>query len=61
MEFACDQCEYEAKTKGMLKIHHISLHQDSKYYCNTSGYQTSRKGNFTTHQQSHEEKKYECN
>ena len=37
MEFACDQCEYEAKTKGMLKIHHISLHQDLKYSCNTCG------------------------
>ena len=61
MEFACDQCEYEAKTKGMLKIHHISLHQDLKYFCNPCGYQTSRKGNLTTHQQSvHEEKKYEC-
>ena len=30
MEFACDQCEYEVKTKGMLKIHHISLRQDLK-------------------------------
>ena len=56
MEFASDQCEYKAKTKGMLKFYHISLHQDLKYSCNPCGYQTSRKGNLTKHQQSvHEE------
>ena len=55
MEFACDQCEYEAKTKGMLKIH-ISINTDLKYSCNTCGYQTSRKGNLTAHQQG----KFQC-
>ena len=33
MEFPCYQCEYKAGTKGMIKIHHSSLHSQS-YDCN---------------------------
>ena len=44
MEIACDQCEYKARTKGILKTHHSSLHQDIKYTCDTCGYQASQKG-----------------
>ena len=59
--FACDQCQYKAGTKAMLKIHHNNLHQNMKHTCNTCGHQTSSKGGLRRHQQSlHEGKKYPC-
>jgi hypothetical protein len=53
--FACDQCQYTAGTKGMLKIHHNNLHQDMKYNCNKCGYQTSIKGGLRRHQEAIDE------
>ena len=49
--FACDQCQYKAGTKALLKIHHNNLHQDMKYTCNTCGHQTSSNGELRKHQQ----------
>ena len=41
--FACDQCQYKAGTKAMLKIHHNNLHQNMKHTFNTCGHQTASK------------------
>ena len=62
MEFACDQCEYKARTERMIKTHHSSMHQGIRYTCNTCGFQASKKVSLTRHQQSiHEGKRYNCN
>ena len=61
MEFACDQCQYTAATKGMLKVHHKFLHQYIKYSCEICGYQTAQRERLNQHQEStHEGEKFQC-
>ena len=59
--FACDQCQYKAGTKGMLKIHHNHIHQVIKYICDTCGHQTLCGQSLRRHQEAiHDGKKYAC-
>ena len=49
MDFACDQCKYEAKTKGQLKITiRYTWVKDTHVYDS----QFTEKGNLTQHQKS---------
>lgn len=56
--FSCDQCKYEASSKGMLKIHFNSLHKD---ICNICGQKKYSNKDLAQHYKAiHEVKKHKC-
>ena len=55
--FACDQFDYNYKTKTKLSLanFHQELHAEKKFICNECSYQTSFKHSSTRHKQAHHE------
>ena len=55
-------CEYEATTKGSLKIHTESVHKKIKFSCNNCDKEYTQQCNLKIHVESvHEKVKYSCN
>ena len=58
-KYPCNWCVYKATTKGSLKTHVQSVHENIKYSCNQCDHQATEKGNLKRHIQSlHEKIKY---
>ena len=47
--YACNQCDYQAKTQSNLTIHIQSKHEGVKYACDKCDYQATQKGSLTRH------------
>ena len=60
--YACDQCDYRARSKGCLKKHIQSVHEGLRFACDQCDYRATRKDYLTQHIRSvHEGVKYACN
>ena len=58
----CNECGYQATTRGNLKTHIQSVHEKIKHPCNLCVHQATNQANLKTHIQSvHEKIKYPCN
>ena len=62
MPFACDRCEYAAKTRTALKRHQKRVHTGEKpFVCDMCEFKTSEIGNLSSHKRIHSgEKPFEC-
>ena len=62
LQYPCNQCEKQFKTKGSMKRHIESVHEKVRYPCNQCDYKATRQGHLKTHIKSvHENIKYPCN
>jgi len=58
----CDQCEYKAKTKYLLRVHKESKHEGIRYKCELCDYSAKKKEQVKLHNEAkHEGKTYSCN
>ena len=49
VKYACNQCDYQAKQQGNLKIHIQSQHEGVKHDCNYCDYQATQQRNLKVH------------
>ena len=49
MQYACDQCNFQASQKSNLKTHINSKHEGVKYVCDQCDYQAMQQGNLKKH------------
>ena len=60
-DFRCDECDYNFKTKGTLKIHVQSFHEKLRHSCNQCDKQFTQTAGLKKHKQAvHENVKYPC-
>ena len=60
--YACDQCDYRARTKGSLKKHIQSVHEGLRFACDQCDYRATTQGHLATHiQTEHEGVRFACN
>ena len=60
--YDCSQCDYQATTKGNLKIHTDALHEGVRHACNQCGMQFTQPNSLKDHIQSvHEDVMFSCN
>ena len=45
----CEQCDYQATTKGNLTVHVQFKHEGKKYPCKICGYQATTLSNYNKH------------
>ena len=55
---SCNQCSYQAKTEGALKIHMSSIHEELKYPCDQCDYRATQSGNLYRHVKSQHKTKF---
>ena len=48
-EYACDQCNYEAKGKSMLRNHQHVFHERKRFNCDKCDFQSYSKGHLKNH------------
>ena len=59
--YACNKCEYFAKTYNSLKIHKDFVHKGIRYSCDECNYTASNPGNLKNHKEGvHSQTKYAC-
>ena len=56
----CDQCDYQVKQKGTLKVHIQSIHEGISYPCDKCDFISNKKSSLKVHKRSHEGIKYPC-